>query len=149
MTDDSIDTMIDELVARHGDQGLSPTRDTWRRLLTEGAERPVRVVNLLRFHLEVESDGAAMPGGAAYQRYLDATTAPFLSVGARLIASHSVVDATSLGASSDWHRMVLTEYPTGRALAAMWLDPAFVAAHEHREAGVAASIATFSVVRDR
>jgi uncharacterized protein (DUF1330 family) len=141
------DETIAAMVELHGEDGLSPTADGWRRILEYGSQRRLRVLNVLKFHDHVMVDGRQVTGREAYSAYLAENAAPFSRVGGRLIASEALFDTIGFHTDGDWDRFVLTEYPTGDALANMWLDADFVAAHRHREAGVSKSIAAFSTPR--
>lgn len=58
----------------------------------------------------------------------------------RLAAGESFEDGFNIcfafGAVSGWDAAVVTRYPSAEALAQMWLDPRFVAAHNNRVDGV-------------
>ena len=136
--------MVANLIDLHGEEGLSHSADGWRRILEAGHGQRVRVLNLLKFREQVTVDEEQMSGREAYSKYLAATSKPFARVGGRLIARGDIFDAFAFVADGDWDSFVVTEYPTGGALATMWLDTEFVSAHRYRHAGVSKSIAAFS-----
>lgn len=45
----------------------------------------------------------------------------------------------AFGSANDWDAAIVTLYPSAHALAAMWLDPEFVGAHQNRQDGVEGS----------
>jgi uncharacterized protein (DUF1330 family) len=136
-----IESLITRIVKVHGEGGLAPTASSWRRIFEVAAEGPVTFVNLLGFHPTAESSEGSLTGEQAYRRYTRATAGAFERVGGELLYFGSVGHGFGLDdrGDSDWDAVVVTRYPSARALADMWLDDEFVAAHASRRAGVARS----------
>jgi hypothetical protein len=128
------DDLVQQLVALHGEDGICPTAADWRAILAiEGA---IHVLNLLAFKDEVPTDTGTRTGTDAYVRYTRTVAAPFARVGGERVFFGAVGHVFAFGATDDWDTAILTRYPSAHALAMMWLDPDFVAAHENRVDGV-------------
>lgn len=134
-----IESLIDRIVGIHGEGGLAPTAASWRRIFEVGGEGPVTFVNLLGFHPAVVSSEGPLTGEQAYHRYIRATAGAFERVGGELLYFGSVGHGFGLDDHGDWDAVIVTRYPSARALADMWLDDGYVAAHASRRAGVARS----------
>jgi uncharacterized protein (DUF1330 family) len=122
--------VIARLVSIHGEEGICPTADDWGAIFDVSDGGPVELVNLLRFEPE---------GAEAYSRYTSAIASPFARVGGELVFFGSVRHAFAFGGGDDWDAVIVTRYPSASALADMWLDPDFIAAHANRVDGVARS----------
>lgn len=131
--------LIARLVALHGEQGLCPTRADWEAILSCPAEAPIQILNLLLFNDEVRTSQGPRAGMEAYGDYSAAVGPAFARAGGKVLYFGKVNHSFGTVAGTDWHAGILTRYPTPLALARFWLDDEFVAAHVHRESGVAAS----------
>jgi hypothetical protein len=128
------DDLVRRLVAVHGEEGICPTAGDWRAILAvEGA---IHVLNLLAFKDEVFTTTGPRTGADAYRRYTMTVAEPFGRVGGERVFFGAVGHVFAFGATDDWDTAILTRYPSAHALALMWLDPTFVAAHENRVDGV-------------
>jgi len=125
------ESLIARLVGLHGEGGLAPTATDWRRIFDVAGDGPLTVVNLLGFR--------AVTGEQAYHRYTRATAGAFERAGGELLYFGTVAHAFGLGDHGDWDAVIVTRYPSARALADMWLDDDFIAAHTHRHAAVTRS----------
>lgn len=132
---DDIDALVKRLVATHGEQGVCPAARDWRAILSLGPT-PVNVLNLLKFKSRVETPEGVICGADAYARYAAGNARAFGRVGGEVVHFAHVKHSFGLGPLRDWDATILTRYPSARALAAMWLDPEFIAAHVHRSDGV-------------
>jgi uncharacterized protein (DUF1330 family) len=119
-------TLVQRLVDLHGESGLSPSAADWHAILSQPSTEPLAILNLLEFKL----DG----GREAYHSYSQAVGPAFLRVGGKRRFFGQV--AHIFPASAGWNAAILTIYPSPQALAEMWLDPEFIAAHAHRIDGV-------------
>ncbi len=126
--------IINELVSIHGEEGVCPTADDWRQIFER--EGPIHLLNLLKFRGSVEAADGAITGARAYARYSSGVAPVFARVGGELLFFAPVASAFGLGDAPAWDAAILTRYPSSRALADMWLDPIFIAAHEQRVDGV-------------
>jgi uncharacterized protein (DUF1330 family) len=132
------ESIITQLVNIHGEEGVCPTRADWRAIF-EIAPGPIRILNLLKFASEVAGDGGKISGEAAYGNYVQGVGPVFQRAGGQRIFAGRVGASFAMGPKGDWDFAIVTRYPSAEALAAMWLDPEFIKAHENRLDGVAAS----------
>ncbi len=109
-----------------------PTPEQIRTLLAAPDDRPVVMVNLLRFKDEV--DGVS--GEEAYRRYAEKMV-PFVeSRGGRVIWSGRV-DSQLIGEGGDFfHMIALVEYPSRKAFVEIANDPYVAEIGAHRAAGL-------------
>jgi hypothetical protein len=127
--------IVRRLVAIHGETGLSPAARDWEAIF-EFDGRPIEVMNLLKFKTEIETPEGPVSGAAAYGRYAAGNAQPFARAGGERLYFGRVAYIFGLGAAPDWDAVILTRYPSPLALANMWLDPDFIAAHKNRTDGV-------------
>ena len=128
--------LVRQLIELHGEEGVCPSAKDWTAILNAPAERPVVLLNLLKFKSDVEARAGGQSGRDAYSKYSDQVSAAFARVGGKLLHFGAVKQTFSLGPSADWDAAILTRYPSPRALADFWLDDEFVRAHSHRVDGV-------------
>ena len=135
--------MIARLVALHGEEGVCPTAADWRAIFAVAADGPVQILNLLRFHDRVAAAEGEITGAEAYARYGAGVAGAFARAGGKRLFRGAVGHAFGSHEDTDrdagWDAVVVTAYPSAAALAGMWLDPDFVAAHRNRADGVARS----------
>ena len=137
MADASVaDGLIRQLVAIHGEEGICPTRDDWRAIFAVGEGGSVDLVNLLGFAAEVASTDGTISGADAYSRYTSGISGAFDRVGGELVFFGRVSHMFAFAAGDAWDAVIVTRYPSAKALAEMWLDPEFIAAHANRIDGV-------------
>ena len=117
---------------------LTPTSEQLRRLAEASDDGPVVMLNLLRYR-EVAADGSGRTGREAYTDYGTLVTPMVESRGGTFVV-YAVADQTVIGpADEEWDEMVLVQYPSRAAFIDMISDPGYLAAHAHREAGLADS----------
>lgn len=126
--------LVQRLIGIHGESGLSPAAGDWRRILALAGA--VRLLNLLKFKAEIATPDGPATGAAAYAKYVAGNTQPFVRAGGERLFFGPVSHGFGLGDAPSWDAAILTRYPSPRALAGMWLDPDFIAAHENRVDGV-------------
>jgi len=100
---------------------------------------PVWMVNLMRYRDEaVYADGREtdLTGRQADDRY--APFGPFRTVGAELVFLADVEEQL-VGDDQVWDRIAVVRYPTRRSFLDMQDLPEYVALHEHKDAGMAAT----------
>jgi uncharacterized protein (DUF1330 family) len=109
-----------------------PTPEQIRTLLAAPDDRPVVMVNLLRFRDEVEG----VSGEEAYRRYAEKMV-PFVeSRGGRVIWSGRV-DSQLIGEGGDaFHMAAVVEYPSRKAFIEIANDPYVAEIGVHRAAGL-------------
>lgn len=123
---------------------INPSGEQLKQFLERvPADEPIVMVNLLRYREKADypDDFEATPcsGAEAYQRYGAVATHRVASVGGRVVwagSAHHVV----IGPEEEaWDHVVLVEYPSKQAFAAMIAQPEYQAASPHRTAALADS----------
>jgi uncharacterized protein (DUF1330 family) len=133
---EDLQALVRELVELHGEEGLCPTREDWAAILRCPADRPLNILNLLKFKPAVQTPEGSSTGVAAYADYSAGVGPAFARVGGKSLYFGTVHHIFGTVAGTDWHAAILTRYPSPRALASFWLDQEFIAAHAHRASGV-------------
>src|SRR5437660_775637 len=128
--------LIRRLVAIHGEEGVSPTAQSWSEIFRLGSDGPIHIINLLKFRPQVETPDGPISGVAAYGKYTAGVGPAFARVGGQRIYFGQVGHAFALGPLADWDAAIVTRYPSADALAQMWLSPEFTSAHTNRVDGV-------------
>jgi uncharacterized protein (DUF1330 family) len=117
---------------------LQPTTQQLQRLVEAPDAGPVVMLNLLRFHDEA-TDGSGRTGREAYMRYGELVIPMLEARGAGFLV-YATTDQTVIGpADEDWDEMILVQYPSRAAFVDMVTSAEYLAAHVHREAGLADS----------
>jgi uncharacterized protein (DUF1330 family) len=95
---------------------VDPTGQDLKRLLADHADRPITMLNLLRFK----------PGGRVSYRAYSRAMAPFLEqAGAEVVHIGDCGAALVAPDGHDWDAVLLVRYPSGRAFSAMVADPGY------------------------
>ncbi|MFN3669026.1 MAG: DUF1330 domain-containing protein [Brevundimonas sp.] len=124
---------------------VDPTREAMAAFRDLPADRPVAMINLIRFretaaypadHADQDADRT---GAQAYAAYGKAAAAPFARAGGRQVWLGRP-ELTLIGpAEESWDLAFIAWYPTGEAFGAMLRDPEYRDAVVHRQAAVADS----------
>lgn len=124
---------------------VDPSRDAMTAFRDLPADRPIAMINLLRFRPEAAyaadhaSHAAGLTGQQAYKAYSKAAAAPFMRAGGRQVWL-GAPELTVIGPAEEaWDLAFIAEYPSGAAFLAMLHDPNYQAAVIHRQAAVADS----------
>ena len=125
---------------------VDPTREAMAAFRNLPADRPVAMINLLRFRDRAAYAADADPaidrevsGAQAYAAYGRAAAAPFARAGGRQIWLGRP-QLTVIGPADEaWDLAFIAEYPSGAAFLDMLRDPEYQAAFVHRQAAVAES----------
>lgn len=136
MTAPEISGLVDRLVGIHGEGGICPAADDWRAILQFDLDRPIFILNLLRFRDEVQVSDRKIPGSEAYDQYAAGVAAAFLRAGGKQVFFGRVGHLFPIADGDVWDAAIVTRYPSPRALASFWLDDQFIEAHAHRVDGV-------------
>jgi len=121
----------------NADIALYPTSDQIQALLAGPQDRPVVMLNLLRFKPEADGADAGVSGEEAYRRYGDKMVAYVESKGGRVLWTGRI-DSQVIGAGADaFHMVALVEYPSRAAFVAIATDPYVQEIGAHRAAGLA------------
>lgn len=125
---------------------VDPTREAMAAFRALPLDRPIAMLNLLRFRERADYAADVDPaisrdvGGAeAYAAYGRAAAAPFARAGGRQIWL-GAPRLTVIGPADEvWDLAFVAEYPSGEAFLGMLRDPEYRAAVVHRQAAVADS----------
>jgi len=132
----NIDSLVKQLVATHGEDGVCPTAESWREIFKLGGDGPFHLINLLKLKHRVESSDGRIAGAVAYGKYSAGVAGAFARVGGKRLYFGRVGHMFGLGPLNDWDAAIVTRYPSALALAEMWLSAEFIAAHKDRSDGV-------------
>ena len=116
-----------------------PNPEQLQALAESTDERPIVMVNLLRFKPMADGIDEGVTGAEAYGRY-SAATEPYLrGVGGRLLSAlqpkHSVIGPPD----EQWDLILLVEYPSRQKFLEMASNPEYQKIHAHRDAALADS----------
>jgi uncharacterized protein (DUF1330 family) len=115
---------------------LLPTPDQMQDFLALADDKPIVMVNLLKFK----------PGGAAeYAKYAAGIEPILKKIGAKILFSGSA--KFCLIGQADWDAVALVQYPRKKSLFEMAMSPEYQAIHPFREAGLAGQI-NYAVVQN-
>lgn len=125
---------------------VDPTREAMAAFRDLPLDRPIAMINLLRFRERAAYAADVDPGidrnvsGAeAYAAYGRAAAAPFARAGGRQVWLGRPRLTVIGPAAEAWDLAFIAEYPSGEAFLAMLHDPEYRAAVVHRQAAVADS----------
>jgi uncharacterized protein (DUF1330 family) len=115
---------------------IYPTPEQIQTLLAGPADRPVVMVNLLRFKPRADAPHDGLSGEEAYRRYAEAMQAFVESKGGRFLWVGRV-DSQVIGTGGEgFHMIGLVEYPSRQAFVAIATDPHVQAIAVDRTAGL-------------
>ncbi len=133
----------------HGPGGINPDREQLRALLATDSQRPLQFVNLLAYRHRAtypaghELAASGLTGADAYALYGLVALDQVTRRGGRLILYNDVVH-TLIGPNQTWDQVAVMEYPDTDAFLDMVVDPDYVAALVHRDAGLAETVVMVS-----
>ena len=125
------------------DRSIDPTADQVRALRDVPDDRPVTMVNLLKFRAQARyEDGEEAPcsGREAYARYKTAFTETVGAVSQAQVVFQGPVQQVFIGVAgqpeTDWDEVLVVRYPSRRHFLAMMADATYREALRHRYAGL-------------
>jgi hypothetical protein len=125
------------------ENAVSPTGDQLKSLLTMGGDKPIVMVNLLKFRDRAQYDEPGEPemtGREAYDRYGRVMAPLVLAKGGKLRFS-SKVDALVIGDVGElWDAVAIMEYPSRAAFLEIIGLPEVQEIGRHRKAGLAGQL---------
>ncbi|MFZ4606008.1 MAG: DUF1330 domain-containing protein [Caulobacter sp.] len=125
------------------ENAVSPTGDQLKSLLTMGGDKPIVMVNLLKFRDRAQYDDPGEPemtGREAYDRYGRVMAPLVLAKGGKLRFS-SKVDALVIGEVGElWDAVAIMEYPSRAAFLEIIGLPEVQEIGRHRKAGLAGQL---------
>jgi uncharacterized protein (DUF1330 family) len=125
------------------DRSIDPTADQVRALRDAPDDRPVTMVNLLKFRVQARyenGDEAPCSGRQAYGRYKTAFTETVGAVSQAQVVFQGPVQQVFIGVAgqpeTDWDEVLVVRYPSRRHFLAMMADSTYREALRHRYAGL-------------
>jgi uncharacterized protein (DUF1330 family) len=115
---------------------LYPTQEQIGSLLTGPADRPVVMLNLLRFKERATAPDEGLTGEEAYERYADEMTRLVESRGGRVLWSGRVDGQVIGDGAGGFHMAALVEYPSRKAFVEIATSPEVAKIGAHRSAGL-------------
>jgi uncharacterized protein (DUF1330 family) len=124
---------------------VNPTREQIEELKNSADDKPVVMVNLLKFKKTTET---GEQGRKAYDRYGRNTMPILKEIGARVLYLGSVKQVFIGGEYDYWDQVLLVEYPSRKAFLQMIARPDYMQIHKDREMALenSALLATEPVV---
>jgi uncharacterized protein (DUF1330 family) len=118
---------------------ITPSQTQIEQLASDASDRPVVMLNLLRFKDAADGIDTGVSGQEAYARY-GVEAAPFLKrVGGRVLLAVEARQMVIGPEALEWDMAILVEYPSRKRFLQMATDPEYLAVHEHRDAALADS----------
>lgn len=125
------------------DRSIDPTADQVRALRDVPDDRPITMVNLLKFRERAQyedGDEAPCSGREAYARYKHAFTETVGAVSQARVVFAGPVQQVFIGLAgrpeTDWDEVLVVRYPSRRHFLAMMADATYREALRHRYAGL-------------
>ena len=128
---------------------IYPTREQMQALLAAPADRPVVMLNLLRFKPRADAPDEGLSGEEAYRRYAGPMTAFVESRGGRVLWTGRVDSQVIDTGGEGFHMIALVEYPSRQAFVAIATDPQVQEIAVHRAAGLESQWLLASTAEDR
>jgi len=122
---------------------VNPTPEQIAELGADGHDRPIYMVNLLKFKERAEyADGRAteMTGQEAYAVYGREVVAHLAKVGGKPVIGGQVTGLRLGEVEELWDSVAIAMYPNRKAMLEMVMDPDYRKSAEHRAAGLAGQL---------
>ena len=121
------------------ENAVIPTAEQMKELSEDGHDRPIYMVNLLKFKEKAEyEDGREtdLTGQEAYAIYGVEVVAHLAKVGGKVVIAGEVT-GLRLGVVEElWDSIAIAMYPNRKSMLAMVMDPEYVKSAAHRAAGL-------------
>lgn len=125
------------------ENAVTPTGDQLKSLLAMGGDKPIVMVNLLKFREKAQYDEPGEPemtGREAYDRY-GRVMGPLVAARGGRLRFSSRVDALVIGEVGElWDAVAIMEYPSRAAFVAIATSPEVQEIGRHRKAGLAGQL---------
>ena len=122
---------------------VMPNEAQLKEFNEQGAEKPIFMVNLLKFKEKAEyEDGrdTDLTGEQAYAIYSEEVIEHLKKVGGEVSFGGSI-NRLMLGEVEElWDKAFIVKYPSKKAMLKMVTDPDYLESNKHREAGLARSV---------
>jgi uncharacterized protein (DUF1330 family) len=128
------------------DRHIDPERAAFDAFKALPRDRPIEMLNLLRFRAEAiypadhPAAGDGLSGAAAYRRYGAASGPVFARVGGTILWSGRPECVLIGPADEAWDAVFIARYPSADAFLEMIADPVYRDAVTHRQAAVETSL---------
>lgn len=125
------------------ENAVTPTPEQIQELAEEGHDRPIYMVNLLKFKEKAEyEDGREtdLTGQEAFGIYGTEVVAHLAKVGGKPVIAGQVT-GLRLGVVEElWDAVAIAMYPNRKAMLTMVMDPEYLKSAVHRAAGLAGQL---------
>ena len=115
---------------------IYPTAEQFETLLAGPSDRPVVMVNLLRFKPKADAPDEGLSGAAAYERYGTEMRKIVESHGGRILFSGRVDSMVIADGDPGYHAVALVEYPSRQKFFEIATSAEVAAIGVHRAAGL-------------
>lgn len=125
------------------ENAVTPTPEQIQELIEEGHDRPIYMVNLLKFKQKAEyADGreTSLTGQQAYGLYGAEVVAHLARVGGKPVIAGQVTGLRLGEVEELWDAVAIAMYPNRKAMLAMIMDPEYQKSEQHRSAGLAGQL---------
>lgn len=125
------------------ENAVTPTPEQIQELAEEGHDRPIYMVNLLKFKQKAEyADGreTSLTGQEAYGLYGAEVVAHLAKVGGKPVIAGQVTGLRLGEVEELWDAVAIAMYPSRKAMLAMITDPEYQRSEQHRSAGLAGQL---------
>lgn len=125
------------------ENAVIPTAEQIKELTEDAHDRPIYMVNLLKFKEKAEyEDGreTEMTGQEAYGIYAVEVVAHLAKVGGRPVIAGQVTGLRLGTVEELWDSVAIAMYPNRKAMLAMVMDPEYQRSAVHRSAGLAGQL---------
>ncbi|MEM9177687.1 MAG: DUF1330 domain-containing protein [Myxococcota bacterium] len=125
------------------ENAVNPTPEQIQELGEEGHDRPIYMVNLLKFKEKAEyADGreTELSGAEAFGIYAAEVVDHLAKVGGKPVIGGQVTGLRLGEVEELWDSVAIAMYPSRKAMLQMITDPAYAKSAEHRAAGLAGQL---------
>ena len=125
------------------ENAVTPTPDQIKEMSEPGHDRPIYMVNLLKFKEKAEyEDGreTEMTGQKAYSLYGAEVVAHLAKVGGKPVIGGQVTGLRLGQVEELWDTVAIAMYPNRKAMLTMIMDPEYQKSAVHRTAGLAGQL---------
>ncbi|NQY02858.1 MAG: DUF1330 domain-containing protein [Halieaceae bacterium] len=122
---------------------IHPSEQQMQSLIEPGHDKPIYMVNLLKFNAKAEyPDGREtdITGAQAFDLYSEAVAKILLGLGGAPLFSASIESIWLGEVEEPWDAVVIAKYPNKKAMYDMLASPEYQEAAIHRTAGLAGQI---------
>lgn len=133
------------------ENAVGPNEDQIKTFMEPGHDKPVYMVNLLKYKKKAEyEDGREtnLTGREAYKIYAGEVAEHLAAVGGKGVFGASVTQLTIGNVEDLWDDVAIAMYPNRKAMMEMSMLPDFAASSAHRTAGLEGQLNIETVMTD-